>query len=467
MNRRDFVRKAAIGSAAISVLNKSSRLTAAPAVGGGKLGSFTAVDNVRVGVIGVGNRGFNLVRNLLQVPNVQIVAVCDLYEARVKRTQDATVAAGFDRPDGYAKGEYDYRRMLERGDLDLVLIMTPWEWHHPMAVDSLKAGIHNSMEVPGVQRLDECWELTELSEKSGAHCMCLENYCYFREIMAVYNMIEQGLFGDPLHVYAGYQKESLYYNFNSDGSLSFSGKGVMGHWGNVYASHFAGPSAQWMGINRGDAFDYVVSMGVWGKAYKIYTERYFGDDHQFVKNPPQMADVSNSMIATKNGKCLSLIHDTRLPRPYRHYFRLQASNGIYEHTEKRVHIGDHSPGDWSAPRGLVDPKTGRRERLRTPRREWEPLANYYADYEHPVWAKVADIAANSGHGGGDYVMMYRLIKSMNRGEYPDIDVYDTAAWSSIMETSEESARNRSKPVDIPDFTRGMWKKRDRLPIFSA
>ena len=466
MNRKDFIKRSLLGTAGVSVLNQPFRAFATHhKLAAGELGNFDPVDNVRIGVVGVGNRGDSLLKQVLRLENCQVTGVCDLIEARVERGQRWVTEAGQDKPKGYSRGEYDYRRMYEDGNCDLILVMTPWEWHGPMCIDSMKAGIHCATEVPGVQTIDECWELVELSEKTGKHCMLLENYCYTREIMTVYNLVQQGLFGDPLHIYAGYQKEALYYNFNTDGSLSCSGKGGVDHWGNVYASHFAGPSAQWLGINRGDAFDYLVSMGVWGRSYQVYAKRFFGDDHPFAKNPPKMADVSNTMIATKNGKSLSLIHDTRLPRPLRHYFRLQATNGIYENIEERVHIGDHSPGDWSVPRGLVDQKTGERSKGDYRRREWEPISNYYEEYQHIDWKEKGDMAKSSGHGGGDFIMLYRMVKSINRGDYPDIDVYDLGAWSCILEASEESARNRSKAVDVPDFPRGKWKHRKPLATY--
>jgi hypothetical protein len=97
-------------------------------------------------------------------------------------------------------------------------------------------------------------------------------------------------------------------------------------------------------------------------------------------------------------------------------------------------------------------------------REWEPIANYYDEFEHPLWWELGDKARLSGHGGGDYLMLYRIIQALRSGRYPDIDVYDTATWSCIVELSDRSAQNRSCPVDIPDFTRGKWKTRQPLPI---
>lgn len=467
-SRRAFLAKSlGMGIGSMLVANTSCMNGRPQPVAQSRLGKIEPTERVRIGAIGVGSRGSSLLRQVLRLKHCQVTAICDLIPARVERAQRWVTEKGFPKPAGYHKGEYDYRNLCERDDVDLVLVMTPWDWHAPMCADVMKSDKHVATEVPGVRTLDDCWQLVELSEKTGKHCMMLENYCYFREIMTVNNMIRQGLFGNPLHVYAGYQKESLYYNWNSDGTLTFAGEGVIGHWGNVYASHFAGPSAQWLNINRGDCFDYLVSMGTHGNAYNIYAERFFGADHPLAKKQIPMADVSNTMIATKKGRSLSLLHDCRLPRPHRHYFRLQASNGIYEHIEKRLHIQDHSPGGWSRPRGLVDPRTGERAGSGRTKRKWESLENYYERYEHPLWKTLREDAKLSGHGGGDYVMLYRLVQCFHQGQYPDIDVYDLAAWSAILEISDKSAENRSQSLDIPDFTRGAWQHREPIVIAGA
>jgi hypothetical protein len=71
-----------------------------------------------------------------------------------------------------------------------------------------------------------------------------------------------------------------------------------------------------------------------------------------------------------------------------------------------------------------------------------------------------------GHGGMDWLMWWRLIYCLRNGEPLDQDVYDAAAWSVIGPLSEQSIANRSASVDVPDFTRGVWKKTPPLPIVS-
>ena len=415
------------------------------------------IDNLRIGFVGVGNRGSSLARQLLSIPGCQIVCVCDLVPEKVQRIQQWVTEEGYPTPNGYHKDEIDYRRMCENEEFDLVITATPWELHAPICIAAMKNGKHAATEVPGCQSIDASWELVETSEKYRRHCMLLENYCYFREIMAVDNMIRAGLFGNPLHVYAGYQKEAMYYQVKADGSLTFSGEGHNNSYGNVYPTHHGGPSARWMDINRGDCFDYLVSMGNGNVAFNQYGEERFGEDHPLSNREFLMADISNTMIMTKKGRTMHLILDTILPRPHRHYFRLQGERGIYEHIEKRLHIHGISPGKYTGLDGYDHQKDYR---------QWESIEQYYDQYDHPLWKKFYDTAKRSGHGGGDWIMLYTLVKGFNKGAYPDIDVYDLAAWSCLVEVTEISSRNRSKPVDIPDFTRGKWKNRSPLPIGS-
>jgi predicted dehydrogenase len=408
---------------------------------------------VYVGFVGVGGRGTGLLRQLLRIEGCQIRAICDPAVERVSQAQKLAEEAGFPKPIGYSNGETDYRRMCETEDLDLVITATPWKAHAQICVTALNCGKHAATEVPAAQTVEECWQMVEASEKADKHCMILENYCYFREVMCVLNMIRQGLFGEPMHVYAGYQKEAMYYSFNTDGTLTFAGAGKL-KMGNVYPTHHGGPSAQWLDVNRGDCFDYLVSMGNYGRAFNLAAAEIFGADSVLAKTKFDMTDISNTMIRTKNGRSIHLILDTISPRPHRHYFRLQATRGIYEHVERRVHIHGKSPGEWT------------RKGAPHVHREWEPIDNYFPEYEHPLWRDLGEKARTSGHGGGDYLMLYRIIQSLRTGTYPDIDVYDTAAWSCIVQLSDRSARNRSCPVDIPDFTRGKWKTRRPLPIYN-
>jgi predicted dehydrogenase len=406
------------------------------------------LETVRIGFVGIGSRGTQVLRNLLRVEGCRVEAVCDIIPERVERAQQLVTAKGDPRPKGFDRGPVDYQRLCQE-DLHLVVTATPWELHVPVSVAALEAGKHAAPEVPAAMTVEQCWQLVEASEKAQRHCAMMENYCYFREMMCILNMVRHGILGDPMHVYAGYQKDALFYSFNSDGTPTFAGEAMGRAMGNSYPTHHVAPPAQWMGINRGDAFDYLVSMGNYAATYNQFAAEIFGKDHPMATEKFDMSDISNTMIRTKKGRSIVLILDDKSPRPHRHYFRLQATKGFYEHISKSIHVHGRTGG--YNPSGHAW-------------RELEPLANYYDEFEHPLWREFGETTKTSGHGGSDYLTVYSLVNALRTGTYPDIDVYDTAAWSCIVGLSEDSARNRSKAVDFPDFTRGAWKTRKPMPI---
>jgi hypothetical protein len=96
---------------------------------------------------------------------------------------------------------------------------------------------------------------------------------------------------------------------------------------------------------------------------------------------------------------------------------------------------------------------------------WGTLDQYKKDYESPLWAEQGEMARMSGgHGGMDFIMIYRLLQCFREGLAPDMDVYDGAAWSAPAPLSKVSVAQGSAPVKFPDFTRGLWTKRTGCSI---
>jgi predicted dehydrogenase len=147
LSRRAFVKTAA-ASAGTAVLTTSAW---AKTVG--------ANDRIQLGVIGVGGMGTGHVSSLVKrgdKDNVRVVAVCDVYRRRVTR------AKAISNGDGY----FDYRKLLERKDLDAVLIATPDHWHSRIAIDALAAGKHVYVEKPMTHTVDQALELRDAVRRS-------------------------------------------------------------------------------------------------------------------------------------------------------------------------------------------------------------------------------------------------------------------------------------------------------------
>jgi len=439
-DRRDFLKLSATVGAGLVLSGMNLSSCSKPSQSAPAPIKADPIDPVRVGFVGVGGQGTGHVRNFLKIEGVEIRAVCDIVEEKVARTQQLVQEAGQPKPEGYSRGETDFMRMCERDDLDLVFTATPWEWHVPVCVAAMKAGKHAATEVPAAVTLDECWQLVETSENTQKHCVMMENCCYGRAELMVLNMVRKGLLGEIVHGEAGYLHDLRALKFSSTGEGPWRMPHSVKRNGNLYPTHGLGPLAECMNINRGDYFDYLVSMSSKSRGLNLYAENEFGPDHPLAQQKYALGDVNSSLIRTKNGVTIILIHDCDTPRPYSRINLVQGTKGIFQGYPDRIYIEHRS-----------EPHT------------WEPLENYAAEFEHPLWKTEGEQAEGAGHGGMDYLEDYRLVNALRTGKYPDMDVYDAAAWSAVSELSERSVADRSRPVDFPDFTRGMWQTNS--PIF--
>ncbi|MFH1943469.1 MAG: Gfo/Idh/MocA family oxidoreductase [bacterium] len=446
-SRRDFIKTgvgaglgAALAGVALSSCQKERRLATSPGVP-----KIDPIETVRMGFVGVGLQGSSHVRNFLNIEGVEIKAVCDIVPEKVERIQKWIVEAGQPKPTGYSRGDWDFKRLCEEEDLDLVFTATPWEWHVPVCVAAMENGKHAATEVPAAVTTDECWQLVETAERLKKHCVLMENCCYDRVEMMALHMVRKGLLGELLHAEAGYLHDLR--------ALKFSGKNE-GLWrpqhsirrnGNLYPTHGLGPVAQCMNVNRGDQFDYLVSMSCKSRGLNIYAEEHIGKDSPEAKQVYALGDVNSSLIRTKNGCTIILLHDCDTPRPYSRKIMVQGTKGLVQkYPDPKIHVEGRSPGH-----------------------SWEDFWAYQDEFDHPLWKNVEEKARGAGHGGMDYLEDYRLIRALRTGTPTDFDVYDAAAWSVISELSERSVADKSRPQDFPDFTRGQWKVWEPLGIIGS
>jgi hypothetical protein len=446
-SRREFLKAGAMAGigTALAGLSLSSPVEAG---GSGEARSqfkVAPIDPVRVGFVGVGGMGSAHVRNFLNIDGVQIKAICDIVEAKVERAQKWVVDAGQPKPNGYSRGPRDFERLCAEEDLDLVFTATPWEWHVPVCVAAMKNGKHAATEVPAAITLDECWELVETAEKKNKHCVMQENCCYDRIELMTLNLVRQGVLGEVLHAEAGYLHDLRDVKFSSQGEGLWRRAHSIKRNGNLYPTHGLGPVAQCLSINRGDQFDYLVSMSGPARGLHEYAVEKFGMDSPQAKERYALGDVNTSLIQTKNGKTIILIHDTNLPRPYTRINLVQGTKGIAHKWPDRIYI------------------EGRAEKPH----EWDDFEKFAAEFEHPLWKALAQKGEGRGHGGMDFIEDYRLVWSLRKGEPTDQDVYDAAAWSAVVDLSCTSVAKRGKPVSFPDFTRGKWRTNPPLGIITV
>lgn len=449
-NRREIIKAAGAAGASLALgsIAAAGAPTQTPKPKGKNVAGLVTpkMDRVRVGFIGVGARGSGHVATMLTLDGTEITAICDTHKPSLDAAVAQCVKAGRKAPTTFGANDTDYKRMLDRDDVDIVIISTPWKWHVPMAVDAMKAGKHAFVEVPASITVDGCWELVDTAEQTQKHCMMMENVNYGREELLVLNMCRQGVFGELLHGEAAYihdlrgQMHEIEHGTGSWRTLEYTKRN-----GNLYPTHGLGPVAHYMNVNRGDRMDFLCSVSSPARVRELYAKEHFPAGHDRQKLKFVCGDINTTIVKTVLGKTIMIQWDEQLPRPYNRLNLIQGTRGVWGGFPDRCVIeGQGGTESWKQGKDLV------------------PI---YEKYDHPLWKKLAEEAKrNGGHGGMDFVMLWRIIYCLRNGEPMDQDVYDAASWSVITPLSEVSVANRGKSMDIPDFTRGKWKTMKPLGI---
>ncbi|MBS3770263.1 MAG: Gfo/Idh/MocA family oxidoreductase [Bacteroidales bacterium] len=443
VNRRNFLKTTTVAGLGLA-------FTPGSALGKSSYGSQ---NNVSIGFIGVGGRGRSHLGLISQRKDVVIPAICDIDSEAIAKTQKLLKDNGLEEAETYTDHEYAYRKLLEREDIDGVLIATPWVWHSPMAVDAMKAGKYVGLEVPAATTLEGCWDLVHAHEESGTQLMFLENVNYAREVLAVLQMLRDNLFGTPVHATCGYKHdlrgvkfEGAEFGKNTSGESRWRTQHSLKRNADLYPTHGVGPVAKWFNINRGNQFEYLTSVATKSAGLNEYIVSQGGSDHPNAKLDWELGDIVTTIIKTANGESIVISHDTNLPRPYSWGFTLHGTGGVWN-------------GQYEGRRIYIEGKSKHHQ--------WETGDDYDAwmkKYDHPLWKKYEKAAREAGHGGIDYFTDRTFVECVKQNAHPPMDVYDAAAWSSITPLSEKSVSLGSQPVNFPDFTGGRWIHREE-PIF--
>ena len=455
-NRRDFLKGTAwMGAAAFAAG------CASPGFGFGAGGSMAEYADkpfkkLRVGVVGLG-RGQTAIHGFNVIPGCEITAICDLSRGRIDETLKVTKEAGRPAPKVYTGGAEEWKRLCDDPDVDLVYNATPWELHVPIALYAMRAGKHVATEVPSAFTVDECWELVETSEKLQRHCMQLENCCYGEEEMLALNLCRLGKLGELVHGEGAYIHDLRDYNYGdwqadkANPARDEKNK-CYAYWnfwrlrhntehkGNQYTTHGLGPICWYMDINRGDRFDYLVSLESNQYNFEAFAGARYPAESWKARHHVEMGDMNTMLIKTKRGRSIMIQHDVSSPRPYSRLNLISGTKGILAGYPLRVGFAEKAGDPVHA---FFDDK------------KRDEVAK---EYMHPLYKQAGAIAKRmGGHGGMDFMMVLRLAYCLQNGLPLDQNVYDLASWCCLCELSEKSVRNRSCSMDIPDFTRGGWE----------
>ncbi len=404
-----------------------------------------AIPVVRIGIIGLGDRGSGAVERLSYIEGVEIKALCDKREVAVKESQKYLNKIGRPAAQEFYGSEDGWKKLVELPDLDLIYTCTPWVLHTPISVYSMEHGKHIACEVPIARTIDESWQLVETSERTKKHCMMLENCCYdFFELLTL-NMARQGMFGDIIHGEGAYIHNLMGYNFKKPLNDQQSDGAYTDMWrlkenatrnGNLYPTHGLGPICQVQNINRGDKMEYLSSMSTIDYTMGPREKDLVANDSFYAewKDSKFRGNMNTTMVKTSLGKTIMVQHDVSSTQPYSRIHLVKGTQGMArKYPEELIALGE----SWA---------TG--DEMKTILEKFTP----------EIVKRVGEQAKKvGGHGGMDFIMDWRLMDCLRNGLPLDQDVYDGALWSSIAPLSEWSVANRSQSIDVPDFTGGSWK----------
>ncbi|GAA3584055.1 Gfo/Idh/MocA family oxidoreductase [Snuella lapsa] len=460
-NRRDFLRKssmAGVGLAFLPNFLNADSYEASNAYKENYMGDFAApkLDTVRCAFIGVGARGSGHARQIATIEGTEVVAISDLYEDLAKKSADKCkeIGAGQRHKDikTYYGGPDEWKKMLNTVKPDMVVIATPWSLHAPMAITAMEAGAHAFVEVPIAVTIKEMWDIVKTSEKTQKHCMMMENVNYGREELLYLNMCRQGVIGELLHGEAAYIHELRGQMHQVErGTGSWRSYEYANRDGNLYPTHGLGPVAQYMNLARGeDNFERINSFSSPGRGRNIYAKKNFDKDHKWNQMDFKGGDINTSIIKTTLGRTVMVQWDETSPRPYSRHNLIQGTNGTLTGFPTRIAL-----------EGGVEGATKNHHSWA----QGEALEAIYEKYEHPLYKRLGEVSKKmGGHGGMDFMMLYRIVECLRKGQPLDQNVYEGCFWSAVGPLSEASVKAHGDSQKFPDFTRGAWRTTKPLDI---
>ena len=393
------------------------------------------MEQVRIAFIGLGCRGMGLMDNVLSMKDTAVTAVCDVYEDRIEDAKKKVKRKKKTIP----FGTVDYKEVLSRDDVDIVIISASWQAHTYLACDSMRSGKFTALEVGGTYDIENCYKLVETYEETKTPFMFLENCCYGKRELMCLEMAKQGVFGKIVQCDGAYAhdlrnevsfgKENRHYrldhyiNYNCDN----------------YPTHDLGPIAKILGINENNRMTKLISLVSGSYGLHDYIAEKKKDDEALRDMKFSQADIVTTMIECENGETIRLTLDTTLPRFYSRGFTVHGTKALYQEDGDIV---------------FIDNETIKKYGMRVEFDQsvlYKNAKKYEKKYMPEIWSRLTKAEIRAGHGGMDYIMLRDMIDCFRSDRNPPIDVYDAAAWMSVTALSKKSIDEGCVWVDIPDF----------------
>lgn len=361
---------------------------------------------VRIGLIGLGNRGLATLRRLVVLPHVQVTALSDLRGDNLSEAVTILRSLGRLEPATFY-GEGRWRQIAASDEVDIIYICTDWASHAEMAVYAMQRGKHAALEVPAAMSVSECWALVRMAEATRRHCVMLENCCYDTFHLGTLGLLREGLLGDLTHLEGAYIHD-LRARYAAPEQCGGYHKGWMGtaterHGGNPYPTHGLGPVCQLLGIHRGDHLVALSSM-------------------------TGQNNVNTTLLRTERGRTVVIGYDVCTPRPYSRRQTVCGTRGFVE----------------KYPRPCC-------QTADTLRYDAEAESYVESHIEPALQRIIAEGRALGVPNVMNYAMDRRLTDALHLGLPLDMDVYDAAEWSCLTELTQQSARRGGEVVAVPRF----------------
>jgi predicted dehydrogenase len=363
-----------------------------------------AAQGLRLGLVGVGGRGGSF-RSTCEMLGVRLRALCD---ADPGRLAEASTALGVDA--AYS----NHMEMLEKDDLDAVIISTPMPFHAQQSIAALERNVHVLCEVTPAVSLDECQRLVQACKASRAIYMMAENCNLMKPNLIVREMVLRGLFGQTYYAEGEYLHELKELNERTPWRRRWQ-TGVNGI---TYGTHSLGPILQWMPGDR------VTEVCCAGSGHHYRDPR--GDLYE-------NEDSCVMLCRMQSGGLVRIRVDMLSPRPYGLTYALQGTEGAYE--SAREHGGTHRA--WLRSRGADAER-------------WHDLAVYEDEFLPQWWCNHADAAQRSGHDGSDYFMLLHFLEVISGSAANRFDVHTAMDMTLPGLISQHSIRQNGVWLEVPD-----------------
>ncbi len=398
------------------------------------------MDKIRMGVIGLGNRGYGVLKNvILNLEDVEVTAVCDEYEDRCKQAYDTVKEKNGTEP----LSTTDYMEVLNSGLVDAVYVATSWEMHIKISIDAMRAGVAVAMEVGGAYDIGECYELVSTYEQTKTPIMLMENCCFDKSELLVTSMVRKGKLGTIVHCAGAYAHDLRGEIAGGNINRHYRLRNYMNRNCENYPTHELGPIAKLLNINRGNRMVSLVSIASKAAGMEEYLAEKEDADQSIVGKKFAQGDIVNTLITCANGETILLRLDTTLPRFYNREFTVRGTKGMYEQGNNVFFLQGMEEA------GVPDFY-----------KENYCNADKYEEYLPSIWRDITEEQKQTGHGGMDGFEFLAFVDALKNNKPMPIDVYDAAAWMCISALSEQSIAQGGAPQNVPDFTNGKWLIRE-------